>query len=50
MIAEHVWDINFDADTNIIDVYINYLRRKVDDGFGTNLINTIRGRGYTIGK
>lgn len=48
MIAEHVWDINFDADTNIIDVYINYLRRKVDDGFGTNLINTIRGRGYTI--
>ncbi len=48
MIAEHVWDINFDTDTNIIDVYINYLRRKVDDGFGTNLINTIRGRGYTI--
>lgn len=48
MIAEHVWDINFDRDTNIIDVYINYLRRKIDNGFNKNLIYTIRGRGYTI--
>lgn len=48
MIAEHVWDINFDTDTNVIDVYINYLRRKVDDGFKKNLIQTVRGRGYII--
>lgn len=48
MISEHVWDINFDTDTNVIDVYINYLRRKIDDGFKKNLIHTIRGRGYTL--
>lgn len=48
MIAEHVWDINFDTDTNVIDVYINYLRRKIDDGFKKNLIQTVRGRGYII--
>ena len=48
MITEHVWDINFDSDTNIIDVYINYLRRKIDDGFKKGLIQTVRGRGYTI--
>ncbi len=48
MIAEHVWDINFDTDTNVIDVYINYLRRKIDDGFKNNLIQTVRGRGYII--
>lgn len=48
MIAEHVWDMNFDSDTNIIDVYINYLRKKIDDGFKKELIQTIRGRGYTI--
>ncbi|MDP3791686.1 MAG: response regulator transcription factor [Candidatus Omnitrophota bacterium] len=48
MISEHVWDINFDTDTNVIDVYINYLRRKIDDGFKKNLIHTIRGRGYIL--
>ena len=48
MIAEHVWDINFDTDTNVIDVYINYLRRKIDGGHKTKLIQTIRGRGYLI--
>ncbi|MDD5457505.1 MAG: response regulator transcription factor [Candidatus Margulisbacteria bacterium] len=48
MISEHVWDINFDTDTNVIDVYINYLRRKVDQGFETRIIHTIRGRGYTL--
>ena len=48
MIAEHVWDINFDTDTNVIDVYINYLRRKIDDGYKKNLICTMRGRGYTV--
>lgn len=48
MISEHVWDIDFDTDTNVIDVYINYLRKKVDEGHKTKLIHTIRGRGYTF--
>ena len=48
MIAEHVWDINFDTFTNVIDVYINYLRNKVDQGHKKKLIHTIRGRGYVL--
>jgi len=48
MIAEHVWDINFDTDTNVIDVYINYLRRKIDDAHAQKLIRTVRGRGYVL--
>jgi heavy metal response regulator len=48
MIAEHVSDINFDAGTNVIDVYINYLRQKIDAGFKKRLIQTIRGRGYIL--
>jgi DNA-binding response OmpR family regulator len=45
-IIEHVWDIHFDADTSVIDVYINFLRKKLDIGNGTNFIHTIRGVGY----
>ena len=48
MIAEHVWDINFETFTNVIDVYINYLRRKIDQGCSSKLIHTIRGRGYIL--
>jgi len=48
MISEHVWDIRFDTFTNVIDVYINYLRGKIDYGFEKKLIKTIRGRGYTL--
>jgi heavy metal response regulator len=48
MISEHVWDINFDSGTNVIDVYINFLRKKVDYGHQKSLIHTIRGRGYVI--
>ncbi len=47
-IAEHVWDENFDPLTNLIDVHINRLRRKVDDGFSTKLIHTRRGAGYVL--
>lgn len=47
MIAEHVWDINFDTGTNVIDVYINYLRRKLEKG-APGLIRTVRGKGYTL--
>jgi len=48
MISEHVWDINFDTFTNVIDVYINYLRNKIDTGHKNKLIHTIRGRGYVL--
>ncbi len=48
MIIEHVWNLNFDSTTNVVDVYINYLRRKVDDGFAPSLIHTVRGVGYQI--
>lgn len=47
-IAEHVWDENFDPLTNLIDVHINRLRRKVDTGFSTRLIHTRRGAGYML--
>ncbi len=48
MIAEHVWDINFETFTNVIDVYISYLRNKIDKGYDKPLIHTVRGRGYSI--
>lgn len=47
-IAEHVWDENFDPLTNLIDVHINRLRRKVDNDFDTKLIHTRRGTGYIL--
>jgi len=48
MISEHVWDIHFDTFTNVIDVYVNYLRNKVDRGFKNPLIQTVRGVGYVL--
>ena len=48
MIIEHVWNLTFDSATNIVDVYINYLRRKVDDGSPVPLIHTVRGVGYQL--
>ncbi len=48
MIIEHVWNLSFDSSTNLVDVYINYLRRKVDDGFPRKLIHTLRGVGYEL--
>jgi DNA-binding response OmpR family regulator len=48
-IVEHVWKLNFDTMTNVVDVYINYLRRKVDSGHERALIRTVRGVGYQIG-
>lgn len=47
-ISEQVWGINFDSDTNIVDVAIRRLRKKVDDPFPTKLIHTIRGVGYVL--
>jgi DNA-binding response OmpR family regulator len=48
-IVREVWKLNFEAATNVLDVYINYLRRKVDTGHTHSLIRTIRGFGYQIG-
>src|SRR5579863_8271839 len=48
MIIEHVWNLTFDTTTNVVDVYINYLRRKVDDGHPIKLIHTVRGVGYEL--
>jgi two-component system copper resistance phosphate regulon response regulator CusR len=47
-IGEHVWDENFDPFTNLIEVYIQRLRRKIDDGHGLKLIRTLRGEGYLL--
>ncbi len=48
IISEHIWNYNFDTGTNIIDVYINHLRNKIDGGFEKKLIHTIRGVGYMM--
>jgi DNA-binding response OmpR family regulator len=48
MIIEHVWNLTFDTTTNVVDVYINYLRRKIDDGHALKLIHTVRGVGYEL--
>jgi DNA-binding response OmpR family regulator len=48
-IVEQVWKLNIDTMTNVVDVYINYLRRKVDTGYDRALIRTVRGVGYQIG-
>ncbi len=47
-LSEHVYDYHFDSDTNVIDVYINKLRNKIDKGFDKQILFTIRGVGYTI--
>ncbi len=49
-IEELVWDKNYDHDTNVVDVYINYLRKKIDKPFNSHLIKTVRGFGYKIDK
>ena len=48
MIVEHVWDMDYDGLTNIVDVYIRHLRSKIDDRFNQKLIHTVRGIGYMI--
>jgi heavy metal response regulator len=48
MIVEHVWDMDYDGLTNIVDVYIRHLRSKIDDRFNLKLIQTVRGIGYMI--
>ena len=48
LIAEQVWDMHFDSDTNVVDVAVRRLRRKVDDAFPQKLIHTVRGLGYVL--
>lgn len=48
MISEHVWNIDFDSFSNVINVYINYLRNKIDNDFDRKLIHSIRGSGYIL--
>lgn len=48
MIMEHVWNLSFDTSTNVVDVYINYLRKKIDESHSAKLIHTVRGVGYEL--
>ncbi len=48
VIAEQVWDMHFDCDTNVVDVAIRRLRSKIDDAFDKKLVHTVRGRGYVL--
>jgi DNA-binding response OmpR family regulator len=47
-ILEHVWDIDFNLGTNVVDVYVNYLRKKIDKNFSPKLIHTVVGMGYVM--
>jgi DNA-binding response OmpR family regulator len=49
-IVEHVWDTNFDSETNLVEVYVNRLRQKIDEHRSIKLIHTIRGVGYRLGR
>jgi DNA-binding response OmpR family regulator len=48
-IAEHIWNFDFYNESNVVDVYIGYLRRKIDHGFSQSLLHTVRGVGYRLG-
>jgi two-component system, OmpR family, copper resistance phosphate regulon response regulator CusR len=48
LIAEQVWDIHFDCNTNVVDVHVRRLRSKVDEPFEAKLIHTVRGAGYVL--
>lgn len=48
LIASQVWDMNFDSDTNVVDVAVRRLRAKIDDGYVSKLIHTVRGMGYVL--
>lgn len=47
-IENHIWDFDYEGGTNVVDVYISYLRRKIDEGYSKKLIHTIRGKGYIL--
>ena len=47
-IENHIWNFEYEGGTNVVDVYIRYLRKKIDDGFEPKLIHTVRGSGYVL--
>ena len=47
-IEDHIWNYDYEGGTNVVDVYVSYLRRKIDDGFDEKLIRTVRGSGYML--
>ena len=47
-IEDHIWNYDYEGGTNVVDVYISYLRKKIDSGHETKLIHTLRGRGYVL--
>ena len=47
-IEQHIWNYDYEGGSNVVDVYIRYLRKKIDDGFEPNLIHTVRGAGYVL--
>ena len=47
-IEDHIWNYDYEGGTNVVDVYISYLRKKIDDGHANKLIHTVRGRGYVL--
>jgi two-component system OmpR family response regulator len=49
-LIEHVWDFAYEADSNVVDVYVRYLRQKIDRPFGTETLQTVRGVGYRLGE
>lgn len=49
-IEQHAWNYDFEGGSNVVDVYIRYLRKKIDEGFGCKLIHTVRGVGYVLRK
>ena len=48
MISTHIWNYDYEGGSNIVDVYIRYLRKKIDEGEATKLIHTVRGAGYVV--
>ena len=48
MIEDHVWNFDYEGGTNVVDVYISYLRKKIDDGYDKKLIHTVVGLGYIM--
>ena len=47
-IEQHIWNYDYEGGSNVVDVYIRYLRKKIDDGFSPKLIHTVRGVGYVL--
>jgi two-component system OmpR family response regulator len=48
LLIEHAWDVGYDGDSNIVDVYVRYLREKIDRPFGRRSLETVRGLGYRL--